>query len=703
MTIPDQPPVHRDHPESTRTDASTSAILLSPPLELGAALWRTLPGRIVLVASGLLLMLVVAGWLVDLPIVFDLLRRLAWISWLVASAWLLVVALVRNRAALLWRVRRKLLLTYFFFGLVPVALIVAFVLAAGVLLYVTVASYVFRESLTDTVRTARDIAEASAVEVVRTPAVAATGLERRYENLRERFPGLSLALVPAGAVPGRSVGATIAAGAWEHGVPPERAPRWITERRGFAGLVVVVPRPGAAAQLVVRAVVPTADGSRVSIADLPVNERFLEAVRAETGVTLEAFGATGCGVDVAAVPRTDDGWSVFRRTVTFLDCTDWASGDTGRLSFFLVAPLGDLYSHLSELQSAASGATLTDWGGVLLQLLWLLGGLFLVIQASAIVMGALLARSITSAIHELFEGTERVRVGDFAHRIRIDSRDQLGKLAESFNEMSRSIERLLHVEREKQRLDDELRIAREIQNSLLPVRPPVVEGVDVADYCEPAREVGGDYYDFFELGPGRLGVLIADVSGKGTSAALYMAELKGIMIALSREGLPPAAVLRRVNRLLAGHLGPRSFITMSYAIVDVPERRVTLARAGHTPMIVAGRQGTDIIAPEGMVVGLRLPDADGLFERVLEECERPIEPGDVIVLYTDGVTEATAPDGQMFEDSRLAALVAGLRDQPAAGIRERIIRDIRAFAGGGEAHDDMTMVIVKVEGGGRAA
>src|SRR5690606_30549993 len=250
------PPVHRDHPESTRTDASTSAILLSPPLELGAALWRTLPGRIVLVASGLLLMLVVAGWLVDLPIVFDLLRRLAWISWLVASAWLLVVALVRNRAALLWRVRRKLLLTYFFFGLVPVALIVAFVLAAGVLLYVTVASYVFRESLTDTVRTARDIAEASAVEVVRTPAVAATGLERRYENLRERFPGLSLALVPAGAVPGRSVGATIAAGAWEHGVPPERAPRWITERRGFAGLVVVVPRPGAAAQLVVRAVVP---------------------------------------------------------------------------------------------------------------------------------------------------------------------------------------------------------------------------------------------------------------------------------------------------------------------------------------------------------------------------------------------------------------------------------------------------------------
>ena len=142
-------------------------------------------------------------------------------------------------------------------------------------------------------------------------------------------------------------------------------------------------------------------------------------------------------------------------------------------------------------------------------------------------MGAALARSITYAVHELFVGTERVRQGDFTHRIRIDSQDQLGDLADSFNRMSGSIEHLLHVQREKQRLDDELRIAREIQKSLLPVRPPQMAGLNIADLCEPAREVGGDYYDFFELGPRQLGVLIADVSGKGTSAALYMAELKG--------------------------------------------------------------------------------------------------------------------------------------------------------------------------------
>ena len=187
-------------------------------------------------------------------------------------------------------------------------------------------------------------------------------------------------------------------------------------------------------------------------------------------------------------------------------------------------------------------------------------------------MGALLARSITSAVHELFVGTERVQQGDFAHRIRIDSRDQLGDLAGSFNRMSASIEHLLHVQREKQRLDDELRIAREIQKSLLPVQPPRLAGLDIADLCEPAREVGGDYYDFFELGPRRLGVLIADVSGKGTSAALYMAELKGLMLALSHDERSPRQLLIDVNRLLAEHLDNRSFITMTYA-VDRPRAR----------------------------------------------------------------------------------------------------------------------------------
>src|SRR4029453_1882496 len=170
----------------------------------------------------------------------------------------------------------------------------------------------------------------------------------------------------------------------------------------------------------------------------------------------------------------------------------------------------------------------------LMYFLIVVGVLFLIIEAAALTMGLALARSITSSVHELFTGTERVRQGDFTPRINIASRDQLGELADSFNQMPGSIENLLQTAAEKKRLEEELRIAREIQMSLLPARPLDVPGLGVTALCVPAREVGGDYYDLFPLPGDRLGVMIADVAGKGTSAALYMAELKGIVLSLSQ-------------------------------------------------------------------------------------------------------------------------------------------------------------------------
>jgi sigma-B regulation protein RsbU (phosphoserine phosphatase) len=339
-----------------------------------------------------------------------------------------------------------------------------------------------------------------------------------------------------------------------------------------------------------------------------------------------------------------------------------------------------------------------SWWTVFLPLLVALGVLFLIIQGSALVMGGLLARSITSAVHELFVGTERVQQGDFAHRIRIESRDQLGDLADSFNRMSASIEHLLHVQREKQRLDDELRIAREIQKSLLPTGPPIMAGLDVADLCEPAREVGGDYYDFFTVGPGQLGVLIADVSGKGTSAALYMAELKGIMLALSHAEPSPRRLLIDVNRRLAGQLDTRSFITMTYLVIDLPRRTLTVARAGHTPLLVVSGGRSEVVTPDGMVLGLRIPGAEARFEALLEERTRELAPGDTIVLYTDGITEAMDAGGELFGEAALARVLASQHGLDAAGIRERVLREVKAFVGDAEPHDDMTMVVLKVTG-----
>ncbi len=334
-------------------------------------------------------------------------------------------------------------------------------------------------------------------------------------------------------------------------------------------------------------------------------------------------------------------------------------------------------------------------------LLVLVAVLFLIIEFVALVMGLALARSITSSIHELFMGTERVRHGDFTHRINIRSNDQLGELAGSFNQMIGSIENLLQTAAEKKRLEEELRIARQIQMSLLPRGPLDVPGVAITALCVPAREVGGDYYDFFPLAQDRLGVLIADVSGKGTSAALYMAELKGLVLSLSQIYQSPRQLLLEVNRIISENLDSRSFITMTYAVLDLDAGVMTYARAGHTPLIHlrggADRSGVEVLVPSGMVLGLRIPGAESKFAELLEEDRIQLGTGDVIVLYTDGITEAMNADSDLFGDTRLSRIVEEHGHLESGELRERILREIEAFVGPADQHDDMTMILMKID------
>jgi phosphoserine phosphatase RsbU/P len=316
-------------------------------------------------------------------------------------------------------------------------------------------------------------------------------------------------------------------------------------------------------------------------------------------------------------------------------------------------------------------------------------------------MGLALARSITSSIHELFMGTERVRHGDFTHRIDIMTNDQLGELAGSFNQMIGSIENLLQTAAEKKRLEEELRIARQIQMSLLPRGPLDLPGLAVTALCVPAREVGGDYYDFFRLPGDLLGVLIADVSGKGTSAALYMAELKGLVLSLSQIYLSPRQLLTEVNRIISDNLDTRSFITMTYAVLDLKAGRMTYARAGHTPLIFMRSAGVDesvqVLTPSGLVVGLRIPGAHEKFIELLEEESLDLTVGDVIVLYTDGISEAMNGNSDLFGDSRLSRIVEEHGHLESGELRERILREIESFVGTADQHDDMTMILMKVE------
>jgi sigma-B regulation protein RsbU (phosphoserine phosphatase) len=662
----------------------------------------SLPGRLLLLSSGLLVTLATLRLAVDLPPFLDLFRRVVSLACVVALAWLGGLAIVRNRRVLLWRVRRKLILSYVFLGFVPVVLIAAFVLAGGVLLYMTVAQYVFRAGFADLVEDVEQIAETTAVEIGRTPSQAQAVVERKYANLAGEYPELSLAVVPVTAARSSAGGgspAAVVAGAWRHvNPPPTPVPPWVVAARGFAGALVFVGEAGPADQrLLVRTALLTPDALRMVIADLPVDTAMIERLHVRTGTRVGTITVSGCGVPAVSRPQPPKGLLyLFRETVAFMDCFDWTTGRSGLVSINLEAPVARLYRSLAAVSSQVSATLGGNWE-VLLQLLLLLGILFLIIQGSALVMGALLARSITSAVHELFLGTERVQQGDFTHRIRIDSRDQLGDLADSFNRMSASIDHLLHVQREKQRLDDELRIAREIQQSLLPVRAPAMPGLDIAALCEPAREVGGDYYDFFALGPRQLGVLVADVSGKGTSAALYMAELKGLMLGLSYTERSPRRLLIDVNRRLADHLDNRSFVTMTYAVVDLDAGTLTSARAGHTPLIVASEGRTEVVTSEGMVLGLRLPDAAGRFEQLLAEDHRSIRPGDAIVLYTDGLTEAMDTEGEMFGDAAFTREVATHHALDAHGLRDRLIGAVKTFVGEAEPHDDMTMVVMKIQ------
>jgi len=336
----------------------------------------------------------------------------------------------------------------------------------------------------------------------------------------------------------------------------------------------------------------------------------------------------------------------------------------------------------------------------LLLVLVLIGVMFLIIEAVALIMGLALARSITSSVHELFMGTERVRQGDFTHRINIESKDQLGELAASFNQMTGSIENLLQTAAEKKRLEEELRIARQIQMSLLPRGPLDFPGISVTALCVPAREVGGDYYDFFHVGERRLGVLIADVSGKGTSAALYMAELKGLMLSLSQIYQSPRQLLLEVNRIISDNLDTRSFITMTYAVIDLNAGVMTFARAGHTPLMywrADGKQDAQVLIPNGLVVGLRIPGAHQKFTELLEETTVTLHKGDVLAFYTDGITEAMTDEGDLFGDARLGRLITEHGHLETGDLRERILREIEAFVGAADQHDDMTMILMKVD------
>ncbi len=247
---------------------------------------------------------------------------------------------------------------------------------------------------------------------------------------------------------------------------------------------------------------------------------------------------------------------------------------------------------------------------------------------------------------------------------------------------------------EKKRLDHDLQIARDIQRILLPAKAPAIEGFQIAGINIPARQVSGDYFDYIQVDEDRLGVVIADVSGKGVPASLIMAICRSALRAEARANPSPAEVLRKVNRQLYPDIKEDMFISMAYLILDHKNASVTLSRGGHdAPLLYRAATGeVEILKPPGMALGI---DSGDVFDRVAADISVPLEPDDCLVLYTDGVTEALDANGDEFGRERMMRSLRASASEGAEEVIARLIGDVRNFVDGHPQHDDITLIVVR--------
>ncbi len=331
------------------------------------------------------------------------------------------------------------------------------------------------------------------------------------------------------------------------------------------------------------------------------------------------------------------------------------------------------------------------WGPILVEALFVVACIFLVLEIAALVTGIVLTRTITRSVADLYEGTLYVRRGDFSHRIRVHQQDQLGALGESFNEMTSSISDLIEQQRQKQRLENEISIAREVQRRLFPASLPSLPGLELAAICRPARVVSGDYYDFIRLGPTRVGIALADISGKGIFAALLMASLQAALrSAAMMDGQGGTAdVVSRVNRQLFLSTSDDRYATLLYAVYDSETKTLTYTNAGHLPPFLVFDGTVRQLDQGGTVVGL--------FEEARYTAETlQIGPGSLLVAFSDGLTEPENVYGEEFGADRLKAEILRLRNAPAQSVAENLISAAEQWAGTPEQADDATIIVARM-------
>ena len=306
-----------------------------------------------------------------------------------------------------------------------------------------------------------------------------------------------------------------------------------------------------------------------------------------------------------------------------------------------------------------------------------------------------LASGVTSPLAMLMKDIRTVSAGNLEHRTHAHSHDEIGELAKTFDQMTAGMREARDAALERQAIERDLSLAREIQANLLPKRIPKLKGFEISPFYRSAKEVGGDYYDLIPVSAQHLAIAVGDVSGKGVQGSMVMAMTRAIIRSVAPGVTSASKTLIRANHVLSRDLKPGSFVTLCYLVVNVTERTLTVGRAGHNPLLIyrGETKKTELLNPGGIALGF---DPGPIFEKTIREVTVPLHKGDVVVAYTDGVVESMNEAREQYGTDAFTALVAAHAHLGAPAIVKALVADLDRHQGSAPQHDDITVVVLKV-------
>ena len=596
------------------------------------------------------------------------------------------------RTRLLWSLRNRLIIAYLFIAVVPILLILTLVILAGQIVYSQLGGYLLYEDLHRPIEMMADICQhIAAAHGALPPNIS-----------REETEGILAAqshAVHDRELPGLHITFSDDAGLLRKVAGPGKD--------SFAGLV----EEGETLSLVSLRAMRQARGIRVVSLRMPVTPEFLATIAPDLGaiqvnLTRRYMGGPAQGIiytSGGAQYETTRGILAQGRSLQpAMLWMDAAVTGLSRLDSVYVDSDGKVdpqrpvlvtFNARPSRLNARIFASLGELSDLYLIGFIVLSVIFLLIEIAALITGVVMTRRITKAINDLNEATQYVQAGDLTHRVRIERRDQLGVLGESFNLMTGSINSLIEEQSKRQRLENEISIAREVQNQLFPQRLPVVSGVEVEAICKAARTVSGDYYDFIQLSPTHLAIAIADISGKGISAALLMASLQAALrsqlLTPDSDSLSTAELVSRLNKHMVRNTGDDRFATFFIAVYDSATRRLRYTNAGHLPGLLICDGKARHLSEGGMVLGV-VEDYD------YEEGSLVVPRDGLLVTYSDGLVEPENVYGEEFGTRRLEEAAIRVQNAAPMMVGEALMLAAEEWAGTPEQADDMTVVVARL-------